>query len=51
MNGRMAKKIRKEARHKASRVYADAKDYKRVINNLSFLDRFKVAFRILRRRF
>ena len=51
MNGRMAKKIRKEARRNASKVYADAKDFKRVMNSLPMLDRFKVAFRLLRRRF
>jgi len=51
MNGRMAKKIRKEARRNASSVYADAMDYKRVMNTLPLIDRIKVAVRLLFRRF
>jgi hypothetical protein len=55
MNGRMAKKLRKELRKQAagrvSKVYADAKDYKRVINDLPFFGRLKISFRVLAGRF
>jgi len=52
MNGRMARKIRKEARIEAMKRDAIVlPKLKEFLNNCSFKERLKLAFRLLRRRF
>ncbi len=48
MNGRIAKKIRKEVRKRDSKVLPELKAF---LNKLSFPERLRIAFRIIRGKF
>ena len=48
MNGRLAKKIRREARKRDREILPELKDF---LNHLSFGERVKVALRIIGGRF
>jgi hypothetical protein len=48
MNGRLAKKLRKEMRRRDKEIFPELKDF---INHLSFFARFRVAVRVLCGRF
>lgn len=48
MRGTLAKKLRREARKRDRQILPELKEF---LNNLSFAERLKVAYRIIRKKF
>ncbi len=48
MNGRLAKKIRKEVRRRDTKILPELKEF---LNKLGFFERVKIAYRLIRGKF